>query len=216
MFVLQEKVDGKFRNVDGKFQYGQIRHAEKRAEKDYGGKLNWEMTGLSRTFAYGTDAKGKIWYQILHFSKNPKRKQTMARKKKRSAKQLANDRRLGRMAKARAKAKRGGRRKVTRKKTARRKVAKRKTTRRANPKRTTRAKSHLWLVFRAYGKNINFYNGGFPISNQWVSKGKAALYQTKEQARAVASKLRVSPRIKVGFASSQSTVGDIRRALEGK
>ena len=117
------------------------------------------------------------------------------------------------MAKARAKKKRGGRRK----KVAKRKVTKRRVVRRANPKRTTRAKSHLWLIFRVYGNSVAFYNGGYPISNRWGTKGKAAFYQTKEQARKLASTLRVSPRVNVGICSADSTIHDIRKGLtEGK
>ena len=151
-----------------------------------------------------------------------KGKRKMA-KKKRSAKQLANDKRLGRMAKARAKKKRGGRRKkvAKRKVTKRRVVRKRNVVRRGFPKsiakRKTRAKSHLWLIFRVYGNSVAFYNGGYPISNRWGTKGKAAFYQTKEQARKLASTLRVSPRVNVGICSADSTIHDIRKGLqEGK
>ena len=106
----------------------------------------------------------------------------MARKKKRSAKQLANDKRLGRMAKARAKAKRGGRRKVTRKKTARKKVARR------NPhkKRTASKKSHLWIVFGCTSKRKLYYLTVGGVSKPQVqvtgTKSDAILFKTKSQA----------------------------------
>jgi hypothetical protein len=103
--------------------------------------------------------------------RNPKRKTGMARKKKRSAKQLANDKRLGRMAKARAKKKRGaGRKKYTRTKRATKKT-------RRNPRRkvargaSVSKRSHLFLIFACKGKQIKFQ--GVTV---WTTKKANAIY----------------------------------------
>ena len=100
-------------------------------------------------------------------------------KKKRSAKQLANDKRLGRMAKARAKAARkknphGGT------------LRKRQTAiqRARNPKRTTRAKTHLWRVFKCKGNDVRYM--GFMTSGKlrwFTTRGDATLFQTRKQAK---------------------------------
>ncbi len=117
---------------------------------------------------------------------NPKGKRKMA-KKKRSAKQLANDRRLGRMAKARAKKKRGGRRKkvAKRKVTKRRVVRKRNVVRRGVPKTIAKKKSGLWLLFKCNGRTIQFFFVSAAPNNWTGDKGKAILFKTKEQAAKV-------------------------------
>ncbi len=109
----------------------------------------------------------------------------MARKKKRSAKQLANDRRLGRMAKARAKKKRGGRRKKTvRKKNTHRKIARKKNV---HATRRRLAKSHLWRVFRCRGKSVFWIFMDTKGKWNWTKDtGKAILFATKGAAGNVA------------------------------
>lgn len=133
------------------------------------------------------------------------------RKKARSAKQLANDKRLGRMAKARAKAKRGGRRKKTvRKKNTHRKV----TRRRANPKRKVSARSHLWLIFRCRGNSVHYLG---PTSLWHAKRGVAVLFKTKavaaKFARQVAKK-RGNAGYDVGVCSDAQTKSQIAAACK--
>lgn len=78
-------------------------------------------------------------------------------KKKRSAKQLANDRRLGRMAKKRGK---------------------KKVTRRKNSKRTALKKSHLWLIWRSDGKTVGYLGA----VGKFTAKGNAVRFTTKQIA----------------------------------
>lgn len=120
------------------------------------------------------------------------------RKKKRSAKQLANDKRLGRMAKKRAAA--------ARKKNPKKKTAKRKAKRKANPKKRT--KSHLWLIFRCRGKTVHYFNGGWPISRVWGARDKGARYVTKGAAESHARRLakkRGARQYQIGVASGDMT-----------
>jgi len=125
---------------------------------------------------------------------NPKRKKTM-RKKKRSAKQLANDKRLGRMAKARAKAKRG----IGRKRKL--KVGRtRLTVKQANPHsrfqkklaskaRTVSARSHLWNIFKCYGKSVRFLGLTTAGKLQWTIRDAAIIWKSKERAAKIAKKV---------------------------
>lgn len=149
----------------------------------------------------------------------------MARKKKRSAKQLANDRRLGRMAKARAKAKRGGRRKKTvRKKnvhkTWRRSKPKKVAKRRVNKKRTALKKSHLWRIFRCRGKSVFWIlmdsNGKW---NWTKDAGKAILFATKQGAGNVArgiAKKRGYAAYQLGAAPREMSAAQIAAHCGGK
>lgn len=139
------------------------------------------------------------------FLDNPKGKRKMA-KKKRSAKQLANDKRLGRMAKARAKKKRAlvdpTKRKMTA--AARRKRAAKPL--RYNPHRKIRApgakrritkrpslkKSHLWFAFVCDngGKKVHYaYITDSRSANVGITpqRGAAAIFQTKTRATNVAN-----------------------------
>ena len=139
----------------------------------------------------------------LEYLHNPKRRKTMARKKKRSAKQLANDRRLGRMAKARAKAKRGGRRKVTRKKTTR-----------SNPhkKRTASKKSHLWNIFKCYGKSVRFLGLTTAGKLQWTIRDAAMIWKSKDHAAKIAKKVstkRGMANYHIGVSSRETTSAQI-------
>ena len=115
------------------------------------------------------------------------------RKKKRSAKQLANDRRLGRMAKARAKKKRGGqRKKVARKNPHRRAASKgRIQTAITKAKRMHRAKSHLWLIFACKGKIVQWMQLTASAKYFFGSdKGKAIRFPTKSEALKIAKGLK--------------------------
>lgn len=142
------------------------------------------------------------------YRKNP------MRKKKRSAKQLANDRRLGRMAKARAKVKRGGRSRVTRKVT-RKKVARKKTKR--NPhkkvaKRTVLKKSHLWSIFKCYGKSVRFFGLTTAGKLQWTIRDAAIIWKSKDRAAKIAKKVstkRGMANYHVGVASRETTSAQI-------
>jgi len=271
MFVLTKRSSrGKYKAVDAKYQFGDLNHAKKRAVKDHGKKLVWHKQ--DNDLWRGVNEHGSDLYIIT--------KEKSIMKKKRSAKQLANDKRLGRMAKARHAKKRGkkvSRKKVSRKKNpdritdawlekrvgllndmlgrpktqytkkadggltgnrgnlfidhayggvkvaemagngtgennisdgyvpkkelnnfingmiaavrlqqTKRNPVKKKTTRKANPD------SNLWIVFRAAksgygtGQSVKYFNGGFPISNQWGSRTKAAMYRTRGHASAAA------------------------------
>ena len=139
-------------------------------------------------------------------------------KKRRTAKQLASDRRLGRLAKARAKKKR------RRRSPAKRKVAKRRNPHRRVAKRPTRrkvaAKSHLWVVFRCYGKAVLFMGLDASLKPRFVSdKGKAALLKTKAAAQSIARKLSKKSgmaKYYIGAASSNTTTAEIRAHCAGK
>jgi len=143
---------------------------------------------------------------------NPK----MARKKKRTAKQLANDRRLGRMAKARAKKKRG--KKKTKKRMS---IAKRgKMLRRTfNPKRTALKKSHLWIVFKCRGKTVQYFTLSGTTFNWTGSKAKAILLKTKEHATRIANKMAKKPGMRkydIGVAPDNMTSAQIVSQCMGK
>lgn len=135
----------------------------------------------------------------------------MARKKKRSAKQLANDRRLGRMAKARAKKKRPSKR--------RKKVAKRKNPHKKTAQRKSVAKPHLWLVFKCKGRSVYFLvlRSGKP---GWsLTKGEAILFRSKESGKKtgrVVAKKRGMVGWNVGVAPYEMTAPQIANRCEGK
>ena len=135
------------------------------------------------------------------------RKVNPLEKKKRSAKQLANDKRLGRMAKARAAKKRG------KKKTTRRKVTKRKV----NPKRSSGSE-----LQKRYGLQIIFgdYNGAMhylmvtPAGRfQWTThKGRAMLFRTKEMAKPFTSKAPIPRNLTTfGIAPEYLSVSELRQ-----
>lgn len=114
---------------------------------------------------------------------NPK----MARKKKRSAKQLANDKRLGRMAKVRAKTRR---KKTGRKRTVGRKKTTRKKNVHATRKRTASKKSHLWFAFVCDDKKVHYaYISDSRSANVGITptRSAAAIFQTKARATNVAN-----------------------------
>lgn len=141
----------------------------------------------------------------------------MALKKKRSAKQLANDKRLGRAAKKRA----GAKKLPRKKKTTSRKVAKRKGTRavrKSNPKRS--AKSHLWIVFRCQGKSVKFLGYSVGGSPSWVSdRGKALIMKSKDQAKRYAeglANMRGQDKYQLGAVSEDTTTAQIRAACNPK
>jgi hypothetical protein len=148
--------------------------------------------------------------------KNPTKRKSKVAKKKRSAKQLANDKRLGRMAKARAKKKRGGRRK----KVAKRKVTKRRVVRRKNPKRTTRTKSRFQIVFKCKGKAIYFLTLRAAKLGWTLTKGDAIFFSTKAQARHTAQNVTVPRDWSLAIAPSHlpaaGLVADCKRQVEGK
>ena len=151
----------------------------------------------------------------LEYLKNPKRRKTM-RKKKRSAKQLANDRRLGRMAKARAAKKRGGRRKKVVRKKTRRKVSRRANPKRKVAKRSALKKSHLWIVFRCkratYGTGVSIAWLGVTKSGTFKFGGKssAMLFQVKSVAVSTAKKYSTAG-FHVGVANKNKTSAAIMK-----
>ena len=142
-------------------------------------------------------------------------------KKKRSANQLANDKRLGRMAKARAKAKR--KKNPHKKKVAKRsalRVAQRKIQRSRNPKRKSSKKSHLWHSFVCKGKNIYYaYITDTRETRVGISKsrGQAVLFKTKQRAYDVAKLLAKHwPDHIAGVASDDMTSAQIAAGCRGK
>jgi hypothetical protein len=68
MWILSESNGEK---VSGKYQYGQVDHARRRAEKLFGGRLTWEN---ELTEYIGSDRDGKIWYRIIWQETNPVKK----------------------------------------------------------------------------------------------------------------------------------------------
>lgn len=153
---------------------------------------------------YGPDKGKQVFYASIEKGtvKGAERKTNMARKKKRTAKQLANDRRLGRMAKARAKA--------ARKKKARKKTARRKVRRKANPKRTSNKKSHLWIVFRCkratYGTGVSiaYLGPGKTGTPKFGPRSRAFVFQVKSAAEDMARKYATGG-FHVGIASKNKT-----------
>lgn len=133
----------------------------------------------------------------------------MTRKKKRSAKQLANDKRLGAMAKARAKK----RRKTTRVKTKRNPRVKTKR----NPRKKS-AKSHLWLIFKCKGSVVSFLRLG-NLPGWTTDKGKAVLIKRKSDAANLArnlSKKRGMSTWYLGVAPDSMTSAQIAAKCRGK
>lgn len=150
-------------------------------------------------------------------TKNP-RKQTV-RKKKRSAAQLRNDRRLGRMAKARAKAKRGGRRKATKRRNPcttnpRRKI------RAPGTKRKISAKSNLWMIFKVSRAGVLYLSTPMPNRARWrPSRTDAVLMQNKTGAKAIATaavKAMPAPAKCVGVTQYSTPESVIRARCQGK
>jgi hypothetical protein len=118
-----------------------------------------------------------------HLKKNPKGRKKMVRKK-RTAKQLANDKRLGRMAKAKRRAN---------PKRARGKLLDSfSAISPSNPKRTALKKSHLWIVFGCDTKDFTVYYltvGGINSPQVQVTdtKSDSVLFATKSQASYMAN-----------------------------
>lgn len=161
----------KRRLVSGKNQFGDLDHAKKAAQKRRKEKITWrhmdDPNSSRPTSTFRGSVAGKLKFEIKRRSKNP------VAKKKRSAKQKANDKRLGRMAKARAK--------------AARKKTKRKTTKRKYNPRKKVAKSHLQLVFRCRGSSVMWLTMDTKGKWNWTSdKGKAIRFKTQSQAGSVA------------------------------
>lgn len=165
---------------------------------------------------YGLPASRREYYRIVTGmlkkvlkdfgpKRNPIGKKVM-RKKKRSPAQLRNDKRLGAMAKKR------GKKKATRKKVAKKTASKR----RANP--ASKAKSHLWLVWRCKGNTVNFLT--LPI---WTAdKGKAMFFTTKRAAQFALESVgnlggeRSIAGFTTGVASGDATAAQIRKVCGGK
>jgi len=158
---------------------------------------------------------------------NPKGRKKMA-KKKRSAKQLANDKRLGRMAKARAKKKRGKnpRRKVSRRKVSKairaREVKRLNLTARQRRGRPALKKSHLWLAFVCWpNRKVNYAyiadSGTKPRVGISPEKGNAVLFKTKTRAHNVAKLLAKNwGGATTGVANADATAAEIKAACKGK
>lgn len=150
-----------------------------------------------------------------HAAKLNGKKGVKVAKKKRSAKQLANDKRLGRLAKKRAAAKRKAnpkKKKVVRKK-ARRKVAKKKAVRRKrNPQQTRKMRDYI--VFKCKGMAVWFLTTN--AKGLWVftsDKGKAVRWHKKGDAESmakVAARKRGMASWAVGVCPDDTTVAAIR------
>lgn len=145
--------------------------------------------------------------------------QKTMRKKKRSAKQLANDRRLGRMAKARAKKKRGGRRK---KNVARRPKRIATTKQRAASMRRAKrplksAKSHLWLIFACKGNRIKFQS-----VITWTTKKANAIYFKLKSEASKEAHYRAKQNLpsvrgwQIGVAPDSMSAASIKAKCQGK
>lgn len=141
--------------------------------------------------------------------RNPKRKgtTTMARKKKRTAKQRAATKKMIAANRARL-------RKKT--KTARRKTTRRKTTRkrRRNPQKARPGlrKTHLWLVFKCKGVAVSFVYMSAKGPAWTMDKAQAGLFRTKgaahKLAKAIAKKRGLST-WHVGVSSVHNTRAQI-------
>lgn len=162
------------------------------------------------------------WFEEYSYTGNPK----MARKKKRSAKQLANDKRLGRMAKARAKKK--GKKKKGKKKIkghmrraigGRRNPVRIKTT--ARKRALKKASQKQWFfIFRCYGNSVHFLGVGLAVEYVWKhSRDHAIAFTTKKNAARVAkglSKKRVNFKYSVGVMNTTTTTAQIKAFCKGK
>ncbi len=133
------------------------------------------------------------------------KKHTRLTKKKRSKKQLANDKRLGRMAKERAAKKRGKNPCGTKKKTARKNPVRIQTTkrRRALKKRYVIAA----LIHVSGGRSLRFYDG-----EKFAPIGKHVEYATKTLATKIANGLGRS----VAVAPTTTTTKKLIDVLSGK
>ena len=135
-----------------------------------------------------------------HLRKNP-RKKIMKRKKKRSAKQLANDKRLGAMAKARHAKKRGKKKASKKKRKVRSRVAKsttaRTTRRRINPATFRKSKQAtkrtpklvIYNVFKCYGKSVRFLGLTTAGKLHWTIRDAAMSWKKQKSARSIALKV---------------------------
>jgi hypothetical protein len=151
---------------------------------------------------------------------NPKGRKKMA-KKKRSKKQLANDKRLGRMAKARAKKKYGG--KVAKRKRA---AGRKKYTRtkrvaktRRNPKRKTPIFAHrMWNIFKCRGNSVHFLALNTEGKIRWtLTRGDTVTWKMKSIAEKVAKKLagnRKYSNFQIGLANQNQSVPQIAAACK--
>lgn len=114
------------------------------------------------------------------------KKESKVAKKKRSAKQLANDKRLGRMAKARAKKKRA-KKKTRRKIKRKRNVVRKGFPKKVSKRRTKVAKTHLQLIFRCRGNSVMWLTMDTKGKWNWTSdKGKAIRIKAIKQAAGIA------------------------------
>ena len=68
MFVLLELENGDFDPVSGKFQFGDLAHAQKRAEKILGSQVIWKH---KNGFTYGYDILGREHFLIQQEKSNP-------------------------------------------------------------------------------------------------------------------------------------------------
>lgn len=145
------------------------------------------------------------------------------RKKKRSAAQLRNDRRLGRMAKARAKAKRGGRRKkVARKKNVHYRAASKQRIKRVikKAKRKVSAKSHLWQVaLFAYTANQLYFYGGIRNAHfaYTIDRDKALFFKTKAAAQQATKTITIpltKLKLQVGIVPDNVSVAQLKQQFK--
>lgn len=202
------------------------KHAAHRAARAYSkafgsGAHAWQEifsdSDLNKAAKYLYDS----WEEESDVKRNPKRKKTM-RKKKRSAKQLANDRRLGRMAKARAKAKRGGRRKKTvRKKNTHRKIARKKNVHATRRKKVRRTSAGRWYqIFKCKGSSVHFLALTTLGKLRWtLTRGDTIRWSSKSEATKIAKRLargRTLSGFHVGVAASSDSASTIAAFCGGK
>ena len=137
---------------------------------------------------------------IAHLKKMERSKNPV--KKKRSAKQLANDKRLGRMAKKRHAMKKSRVTKKSKKKTKSRVTRKKVTRRKVNPKRTTK-----YVVATLIKGRTNFYDG-----RKFQTTIAGAAHMTLKGAKSVAN----ASNRKVVIAPNNISIRKIVDALTGK
>lgn len=218
MFILYEIGDDfSLNTISGKSQYGDLKHAKKRAKDDNkGGKITWRQdtrVGGPKRY-YGYNKANELINAIFEHPNKPKRKSNVAKKRKkaRSPAQKAATKKLVALNKKR----RGKKRKTTRK-------TKRKVTRKRNvsKKRTASRKSHLWLIFLCKGAVVKWMKVASDLKYGWTKdKGKSVLLKSKGDAVRLASKIqkrRGYASYFVGVTNAESTSAQIKAYCnEGK
>lgn len=139
-------------------------------------------------------------------------------KKKRSAKQLANDKRLGRMAKAHAATRRkqsAATKKLLNGKLQKRKVAKRKVAKRKVARKNPHSKKYFQIaLFNNYNNVIHFVGG---ISRGKIAhtgiREKALIFSSQKAALPYANLVPVKLKFDIAIVPSTMTLPQIRKDL---